>query len=79
MWCYQWHVLHHTQHKDARFHDIFLKKKFIPKCFQIYENKGDAEIVYYMIIGRDIMVQLRMIDNWMKNFLKWDDAVVSMK
>ena len=42
----------------------FSSSKIINHQFHIDNGKGDLGIVYYMIIGRDLMVQLSLMANF---------------
>ena len=47
--------------------------------FHVDNDKGDSGIGYYMIIGRDLMVQLGLTSKFKRQVLQWDGATVHMK
>ena len=47
--------------------------------FHVDNDEGESGIGYYMIIGRDLMVQLGLTDNFKRQVLQWDAATVHMK
>ena len=57
----------------------FSSSKIINHCFHVDSNKAESVIGYDMIIGRDLMVQLGLTDNFKRQFLQWDGATVHMK
>ena len=57
----------------------FSSSKIIKYHFRLDNNKGESGIGYYMIIGRDLAVQLVLMDNFKSQLLQWDGATVPMK
>ena len=53
--------------------------KIINHRFYVDNEKGESGIVYDMIIGRDLMVQLGLKDDFKRQFLQWDGATVRKK
>ena len=47
--------------------------------FHVNKNEGESSIVYYIIICRDMMVQLCPSANFRRQFLQWDGATLPMK
>ena len=58
--------------------ELFSGKK-INHRFHIDNDKGDSGIGYDMIIGRDLMVQLKLTADFKRQVLQWDGATVYMK
>ena len=47
--------------------------------FHVDNEKGDSDIGYDMIIGRDLMVQLGLTADFKRQLLQWVSATVHMK
>ena len=74
-------VLYCTTHdvKVVFFMPEFSSSKIINRRFHVNNNKGESGIGYYMIIGRDLTVQLVLMANFKRQFLQWDGATVPIK
>ena len=57
----------------------FSSSKIINHCFHIDNNRGESGIGYEIIIGRDLMVELGLTDDFKRQVLQWDGATVHMK
>ena len=57
----------------------FSSSKIITHCFHVDNDKGKSGIGCYMIIGRDLMVQLGLTANFKRQVLQWYGATVHMK
>ena len=57
----------------------FSISKIFNHRFHIDNNKCESGIGYYMIIGRDLMVQLGLKGNFKRQVLQWHGATVYMK
>ena len=57
----------------------FSSSKIINHRFHIDNDKCESGIVYDMIIGRDLMVQLGLMANFNRQFLQWDGATFYIK
>ena len=55
------------------------RRNIIAQQFQVYDEKGDKGIDYYMIIVQYLMVQLSIIANFKRNILEWESDTVPMK
>ena len=53
--------------------------KIILHIFHVDINEGESGIGYDMIIVRDLMVQLGLLNNFKRQVLQWYGATVSMK
>ena len=53
--------------------------KIIEHRFHVDSNKGELGIGYYMIIGRDLMVQLGLSAEFKRQVLQCYDVTVPMK
>ena len=47
--------------------------------FHVYNDEGKSGIGYYMIIGRDLMVQLGLTADFKRQVLQWDSTTVHIK
>ena len=47
--------------------------------FHIDNNEGELVIGYDMIIGRDLMVQIGLLDHFKCQVFQWDGSAVPMK
>ena len=47
--------------------------------FHVNNDKGELDIGYVTIIGRDLMVQLGLMDNFRYPVFQWDGSEVPMK
>ena len=54
-------------------------RKMILRLFHVDNNEGESCIGCDMIIGRDLMVQLGLLDDFKRQFLQWDGDTVPMK
>ena len=52
----------------------FSISKIIEHCFHFYNNKGELDICYDMIIGSDLMVKLFPIEDFKPQVLQWDGS-----
>ena len=57
----------------------FSSSKIINHCFHVDNDKSESGIGYDMIISRDLMVHLGLMDDFKRQVLQWDDATVHMK
>ena len=57
----------------------FSSSKIIDHRFHIDNEKGKSGVGYYMIIGRDLMVQLGLTANFKRQVLQCYGATVHMK
>ena len=57
----------------------FSSRRIILHRFHVNKNEGESSIVYYIIICRDMMVQLCPSANFRRQFLQWDGATLPMK
>ena len=57
----------------------FSSSKFISYQFCIDNDEGKSGIVYEMIMGHDLMIQIGLAANFKSNVLEWDDDVMQMK
>ena len=57
----------------------FSISKIINHRFQVENNKFESGIGYDMIIGRDLKVQLGLMDDFKRQVVQWDGATVHMK
>ena len=57
----------------------FSRSKIITHQFNIDYGKGDSRIVYDMIIGCDLMLQLDQKAKFWNQILEWGEAVIHMK
>ena len=57
----------------------FSGNKIINHCFQVDNDEGESCIGYDMIIGRDLMAQLGLMDNFKRKVLQRDGTNVHMK
>ena len=57
----------------------FSISKIINHCFHVDNNKSESGIGYDMIIGRDLMVQLGLTEDFQRQVIQWDGATVHMK
>ena len=57
----------------------FSSSKIINHRFHVANDKGKSGIGYDMIIGRDLMVQLGLTDDFKRQALQWDGATVHIK
>ena len=57
----------------------FSSSKIIEHHFHVDNRKVESSIVYAMIIGSDLMVQLGLAANFNHQVLQWYDATVPMK
>ena len=57
----------------------FSSRKIISYHFQVDKNKGESDIVYDMIIGRGLMVQLFLTADFKHELLQLDGVTVPMK
>ena len=55
------------------------KSKIMNHRFYVDNDKCELGIGYYMIIGRDLMVQLGLIANFKRQILQWDGATIHME
>ena len=53
--------------------------KIILHISHVYINEGESCIGYDMIIVRDLMVKLGLLDDFKRQVLQWYGASVSMK
>ena len=56
----------------------FSSSKIINHRFHVDNDKCESGIVYDMIIGRDLIVQLGLMAGFKRQFLLWDGATVHM-
>ena len=54
-------------------------RKIINHLFHVDNDEGESVIVYDMIIGHDLMVQLGLMDDFKRQVLQWDGTNVHMK
>ena len=52
--------------------------KIINHRFHVDNDEGESGIGYYMIIGRDMMVQLGLTANFKRQVLQWDGTTINM-
>ena len=57
----------------------FCVNKITNHRFHVDNYEGELGISYYMIIGRDLMVQLGLTADFKRQFLQWDGTNVHMK
>ena len=57
----------------------FSSSKIITHHFNIDNAQGDSGIVYEIIIGHDLMVQLVLKSDFGRQILEWDETVLHMK
>ena len=57
----------------------FSSSKIIKHLFHVENCKGESGIGYDMIVGRDLMVQLGLKNEFKCQVLQWDDDTVPMK
>ena len=57
----------------------FSSSKIIEHRFHVENDKGELGIGYYMIIGRELMIQLGIKDEFKCQVCQWDGATVPMK
>ena len=57
----------------------FSNRKIIPHRFHVDNRKGKSEIGYDMIIGRDLMLQLGLSENFKHQILQWYGISALMK
>ena len=57
----------------------FSSSKIIHHCFHVNNDKGNTGVGYYIIIGRDLMVQIGLKSDFKNHVLQWDGATVHMK
>ena len=57
----------------------FSRTRIIEHHFRVDSNKGESGIVYDVIIGYDLMVQLGLKDDFKRQVLQWNSAIVPMK
>ena len=57
----------------------FPSRNIITHQFNDNDDKYDAVIGYYMIIVRDLMVNIGIIASFKRKVLEWDDFVVHIK
>ena len=57
----------------------FSSSKIINHLFNVNNNEVNSGIVYDMIIGRDLLVQLVLTADFKCKVLQWDGATVHMK
>ena len=58
---------------------FFSSSKIINHRFHVDNEKGESVIGYDMIIGRDLMVQLGVTDEFKHQVLQWNGNTVHMK
>ena len=54
-------------------------RKIINHRFHVDNDKGESSIGYYMIKGRDLIVQLVLMANFKRQIVQWYGATVHMK
>ena len=57
----------------------FSSIKIFNQRFHVDNDKGKSGIGHDMIIGRDLMVQLVLTDDFKRQVVQWDGATVPMK
>ena len=57
----------------------FSTSKINYHLFHVNNEKGELVVGYDIIIGRDLMVQLGLTDDFKHQFLQWDGNTVHMK
>ena len=57
----------------------FSSSKIINHRLHVDYDKGESGICYDMIIGHDLMVQLRLKADSKRQFLQWDGTTLHMK
>ena len=57
----------------------FSRSKTIEHCFHVNNGKGESGIGYDRIIGRDLMLQLGLTEDFKRQVLQWDGAIVPME
>ena len=57
----------------------FPSSKIINHHFCVKNYRGELVIGYYIIIARDLMIQLGLTNNFKHQVLQWDGAIVHMK
>ena len=72
--------MYYTTHdvKVYFFMPVFSSSKIINNQFHVDNDKGESDIGYEMIIGRDLMVQLGLEDNFKRQVLQWDGTTIHM-
>ena len=57
----------------------FSSSKIISHRFHVDNNEGEFGIGYGVIIGRDLIVQLGLLEYFKPQILQWDGVTVAMK
>ena len=57
----------------------FSISKIISHRFHVDNNEGEFGIGYGVIVGRDLIVQLGLLDYFKPQILQWDGVTVPMK
>ena len=57
---------------------FFSISKILPHQFYV-DKKGESENGYAMIIGREIMVQIGLMEDFKRQVLQWDVYAIPMK
>ena len=57
----------------------FSSSKIINHCFRVNNDKGESGIVYNIIIGRDLMLQLGLTTYFKRQVFQWNGDTVHIK